>query len=118
MTWSAPARRAFRYDPLMFVRLRYLLGWVISVFRSREELLLENLALRQQLLALCSASREPGLRLGGRLTRRLRQCSYFQRVRGCIVEDRPGTVVKSVTGISTRTNNVQQLRKCNLLISG
>ena len=52
MTWSAPARRAFRYDPLMFVRLRYLLGWVISVFRSREELLLENLALRQQLLAL------------------------------------------------------------------
>src|ERR1035438_7693650 len=30
----------------------HLLGWVISVFRSREELLLENLALRQQLLAL------------------------------------------------------------------
>jgi hypothetical protein len=27
-------------------------GWVISVFRSREELLLENLALRQQLLPL------------------------------------------------------------------
>ena len=30
----------------------HLFGWVISVFRSREELLLENLALRQQLLAL------------------------------------------------------------------
>ena len=28
----------------MFVRLRHLLGWVFSVFRSREELLLENLA--------------------------------------------------------------------------
>lgn len=36
----------------MFVRLRHLLGWVLSVFRAREELLLENLALRQQLLAL------------------------------------------------------------------
>jgi hypothetical protein len=45
--------RAFRYDSLMFVRLRHLLGWVFSVFRSREELLLENLALRQQLL-LCT----------------------------------------------------------------
>jgi hypothetical protein len=45
-------RRAFRYDSPMFVRLRHLLGWVFSVFRSREELLLENLALRQQLLAL------------------------------------------------------------------
>jgi hypothetical protein len=36
----------------MFARLRYLLGWVLSVVRSREELVLENLALRQQLLAL------------------------------------------------------------------
>ena len=45
--------RAFRYDSLMFVRLRHLLGRVFSVFRSREELLLENLALRQQLL-LCT----------------------------------------------------------------
>jgi hypothetical protein len=26
----------------MLVRLRHLLGWVFSVFRSREELLLEN----------------------------------------------------------------------------
>ena len=52
MTWRSICRRAFRYDSLMFVRLRHLLGWVFSVFRSREELLLENLALRQQLLAL------------------------------------------------------------------
>jgi hypothetical protein len=36
----------------MFVRLRHLLGWIISVFRSREDLILENLALRQQVLAL------------------------------------------------------------------
>jgi putative transposase len=32
--------------------LRHLIGWVISAFRSREDLILENLALRQQLLAL------------------------------------------------------------------
>jgi len=32
--------------------LRHLLGWTISAFRSREDLVLENLALRQQLLAL------------------------------------------------------------------
>ncbi len=30
--------------------LRHLIGWFISVFRSREDLILENLALRQQLL--------------------------------------------------------------------
>ena len=36
----------------MIVSLRHLLGWMVSVFRSREDLVLENLALRQQLLAL------------------------------------------------------------------
>jgi len=36
----------------MIVWLRHLFGWVVSVFRSREDLILENLALRQQLLAL------------------------------------------------------------------
>jgi hypothetical protein len=45
-------RCAFVYDSLIFVRFRHLLGWVIADFRSREELLLENLALRQQPLAL------------------------------------------------------------------
>ena len=45
----------------MFVRLRHLLGWVISVFRSREVLLLENLALRQQLLALHAKRPRPRL---------------------------------------------------------
>jgi putative transposase len=54
-------RRTFRYHSLMFVRLRHLLGWVISVFRSREELLLENLALRQQLLALHAKRPRPRL---------------------------------------------------------
>jgi putative transposase len=41
----------------MFARLRYLLGWIVSVFRSRDDLVLENLALRQQLLALHSRPR-------------------------------------------------------------
>jgi hypothetical protein len=50
-------RRAFRYDSLMSLGFRHLLGWVISGFRSREELLLENLALRQQLLALHASDR-------------------------------------------------------------
>jgi len=36
----------------MIVLLRYLLGWVVSAFRSRKGLVLEYLALRQQLLAL------------------------------------------------------------------
>jgi hypothetical protein len=38
----------------MIVSLRHLLGWMVSGFRSRENLILENLALRQQLLALHS----------------------------------------------------------------
>src|SRR5271167_537561 len=45
----------------MFVRLRHLFRWIISVFRSREELLLENLALRQQLLALHAKRPRPRL---------------------------------------------------------
>ena len=36
----------------MIVWLRHLFGWVVSAFRCREDLVLENLALRQQLLAL------------------------------------------------------------------
>ena len=36
----------------MIVSLRHLLGWMVSAFKSREDLVLENLALRQQLLAL------------------------------------------------------------------
>jgi putative transposase len=37
---------------VMIVFFRHLLGWVVSACRSREDLVLENLALRQQLLAL------------------------------------------------------------------
>jgi putative transposase len=36
----------------IFISLRHLLGWLVSAFGSREDLILENLALRQQLLAL------------------------------------------------------------------
>ena len=45
----------------MIVGLRHLIGWFVSVFRSREDLILENLALRQQLLAL--HARRPRRRL-------------------------------------------------------
>jgi hypothetical protein len=36
----------------MIVSLRHVRGWMVSAFSSRENLILENLALRQQLLAL------------------------------------------------------------------
>lgn len=36
----------------MIVSLRHFLGWIVSAFSSREDLVLENLALRRQLLAL------------------------------------------------------------------
>jgi hypothetical protein len=36
----------------MIVSLRHFHGWLVSTFRSREDLVLENLALRRQLLAL------------------------------------------------------------------
>lgn len=42
---------AIRFLP-MIPSLRHLIGWIVGVFRSREDLILENLALRQQLLAL------------------------------------------------------------------
>jgi putative transposase len=38
--------------PVMIVSLRHFFGWLVSAFRSREDLVLENLALRRQLLAL------------------------------------------------------------------
>jgi putative transposase len=36
----------------MFLSLRHLIGWIVSTLGSRRDLILENLALRQQLLAL------------------------------------------------------------------
>ena len=36
----------------MIVFARHLVGWIVSAFSSREDLILENVALRQQLLAL------------------------------------------------------------------
>src|ERR1039458_1878957 len=36
----------------ILISLRHLLGWLVSAFSSREDLILEKLALRQQLLAL------------------------------------------------------------------
>jgi putative transposase len=36
----------------MFSWLRHLFGWILSALGSRKDLVLENLALREQLLAL------------------------------------------------------------------
>ena len=44
--------------------LRHLIGWIVSVFRSREDLVLKNLALRQQLLV--SHAKRPRRRLSAR----------------------------------------------------
>ena len=45
----------------MIVCFRTFVGWVVGAFRSREDLILENLALRQQLLA--SHAKRPHRRL-------------------------------------------------------
>jgi hypothetical protein len=43
-----------RFDKIwaMIWSLRHLIGWIVSALGSRKDLILENLALRQQLLAL------------------------------------------------------------------
>jgi hypothetical protein len=46
----------------MIPLLRHFVGWFVGAFRSREDLMLENLALRQQLLAL--HAKRPRRRLG------------------------------------------------------
>jgi putative transposase len=48
----------------MFSSLRHLVGWIFSAFGSRKDLLLENLALRQQWLAL--HTKRPRRRLSAR----------------------------------------------------
>src|ERR1039458_5273774 len=45
----------------MIAFLRHLIGWIIVAFKSREDLILENLALRQQLLV--SHAKQPRRRL-------------------------------------------------------
>ena len=47
--------------------LRHLIGWTVNGFRSRENLLLENLALRQPLLALHSHRPRSRLSTGHKL---------------------------------------------------
>src|SRR5215831_20446609 len=46
----------------MIPLLRHFVGWLVGAFRSRADLMLENLALRQQLLAL--HAKRPRRRLG------------------------------------------------------
>ena len=51
----------------MILRLRHSLGWIVSAFRSRQDLILENLALRQQLAVLTRTVKRPQLRSTDRL---------------------------------------------------
>jgi hypothetical protein len=46
----------------MIPLLRHFLGWLIDAFRPRQDLILENLALRQQLMALHAGRPRPRLR--------------------------------------------------------
>jgi len=52
MTWRKLDSDVADMIPAMIASLRHFLGWLVSAFRSREDLVLENLALHQQLLAL------------------------------------------------------------------
>jgi hypothetical protein len=45
----------------MFLWLRHLIGWIVSALGSRRDLILENLALRQQLLSLHGKRPRPRL---------------------------------------------------------
>ena len=45
----------------MIGALRHLLGWMVSAFRSREDLVLENLALRQQFTSSAHATTSPSI---------------------------------------------------------
>ena len=47
--------------PAMIASLRHFLAWMVSAFRSREDLVLENLALRRQLLALHAQQPSPSI---------------------------------------------------------
>jgi hypothetical protein len=53
-TWKGRHPSASVNIVRMIVFLRHLFGWILSTFGSRKNLALENLALRQQLLALHS----------------------------------------------------------------
>jgi len=49
---NAVRRHCFANIGAMFSSLRHISGWILSAVSSRKDLVLENLALRQQLLAL------------------------------------------------------------------
>src|SRR5947208_14081965 len=64
MTYICPGSVPSDKMSAMFASVRHFIGWIVSAFRSRQELILENLALRQQLLAL--HAKRPRRRLSAR----------------------------------------------------
>src|SRR6516164_3254497 len=74
----------------MIVSLRHFLGWLVGTFRSREDLVLENLALRRQLLAL-HAQQPRRMDLESQTIRRAEACqqrdSHLDLSSGCRESD-------------------------------
>ena len=62
VTWGKVGHPGSAKILAMIPLLRHCLGWLIAAFQSREDLILENLALRQQLLTL--HAKRPRPRLG------------------------------------------------------
>src|SRR6516162_10970904 len=81
----------------MIVSLRHFLGWLVGTFRSREDLVLENLALRRQLMAL-HAQQPRRMDLESQTIRRAEACqqrdSHLDLSSGCR-EDRKSTRLNS-----------------------
>ena len=62
VTWGKVGHPQSAKILAMIPLLRHCLGWLIAAFRSREDLILENFALRQQLFTL--HAKRPRPRLG------------------------------------------------------
>jgi hypothetical protein len=77
----------------MIVWLRHLLGCLVSAFRSRQDLILENLALRQQLLALHDQRPRRRLTAPQKLFRVLLRQASASRKQPLILLVTPRTVV-------------------------
>ena len=63
VTWGKVGHARSAKILAMIPLLRHYLGWLIAAFRSREDLIWENLALRQQLLTLHAKRPRPRARL-------------------------------------------------------
>ena len=77
----------------MFSRIAFILGWLRRLAASRSDLLLENLALRQQLAILTAKRRRPRMRSADRLFW-LALRRFWPRWQEVLVIVQPDTVVR------------------------